>query len=106
MIISRSGVLRLPLTIVLVCACASTAAAQQPAQPNPAATQQNAQANQGADNSGRRRMSAFRLNDGESVTLDGVLDEPIWSRAVPAAEFVQQDPQNGGPPTEPTEVRI
>ena len=54
----------------------------------------------------RRRMMAFRLNEGEEIALDGVLDEPVWSRAIPAADFVQQDPQNGGPATEKTEVRI
>ena len=51
-------------------------------------------------------MVAYRLNDGESIVLDGVLDEPVWSKAVPAADFIQQDPQNGRPATEPTEVRI
>jgi hypothetical protein len=106
MSIVRPGVLRLPLAIALVYACASDAAAQQPTPPDPASSQQNAQGNQGGDSTGRRRMNAFRLNEGESITLDGVLDEPIWSRAVPAAEFMQQDPLNGRPATEPTEVRI
>ena len=109
MSIVRPGGLRLPLLVALVCACASTAGAQPSAPPSAAANQQNVQANQGnqgADSNGRRRMAAFRMNDGESVVLDGVLDEPIWSRAVPAADFIQQDPQNGRPATEPTEVRI
>ncbi|MGH9258040.1 MAG: carbohydrate binding family 9 domain-containing protein [Vicinamibacterales bacterium] len=108
MTIVRPGVLRLPLKVALLWVCASTATAAQqpPAAPQPAANQQNAQGNQGADNAGRRRMNAFRLNDGESITLDGQLDEPIWSRAIPASEFVQQDPQNGRPATERTEVRI
>ena len=48
----------------------------------------------------------MRLTDGESITLDGRLDEPFWSRAVPAADFIQIDPANGTPATEPTEVRI
>ena len=48
----------------------------------------------------------MRLADGESVTLDGRLDEPFWSRAVPAADFIQIDPANGEPATERTEVRI
>ena len=100
------GVLRLPLILALICAAVLPAAAQQAPAATPAASQQNAQANQGADNGGRRRMMAFRLNEGEEVTLDGVLDEPVWSRAIPAADFVQQDPQNGGPATEKTEVRI
>ena len=51
-------------------------------------------------------MQAFRMNDGESITLDGRLAEPFWQRAVPATDFVQQDPVNGGTPTERTEVRI
>ena len=54
----------------------------------------------------RRTMAAVRMNDGESITLDGRLDEPLWQRAVPATDFVQQDPVNGGTPTERTEVRI
>ena len=54
----------------------------------------------------RRTMAAARLADGERVILDGRLDEPIWQRAVPAADFVQIDPDNGMPATEPTEVRI
>ena len=43
---------------------------------------------------------------GETIALDGRLDEGIWKRAVPAGDFVQQDPDNGQPATEPTEVRI
>jgi uncharacterized protein DUF5916 len=90
-----------------LCACASTAAAQATTSaPQPSATQQNAQGNQGADNGGRRRMAALRLNDGEPLMLDGRLDEPFWSRAIPANDFMQRDPQNGEPATEPTEVRI
>jgi len=53
-----------------------------------------------------RTVAAVRLADGESVTLDGRLDEPLWSRALPAADFVQIDPENGSPATEATEVRI
>ena len=42
----------------------------------------------------------------ESITLDGRLDEDVWMRAVPATNFMQQDPDNGQPATEQTEVRI
>ena len=101
------GGLRLPLKVALLCFCASTAAAQQTSvAAQPAANQQNAQGNQGADNGGRRRMTALRLNEGESITLDGRLDEPFWTRVVPAGDFMQRDPVNGQPATEPTEVRI
>jgi hypothetical protein len=43
---------------------------------------------------------------GETIDLDGDLDEGVWARAVPASDFRQQDPDNGEAATEPTEVRI
>ena len=60
----------------------------------------------GQDNGARRSIRATRMADGERVTLDGRFDEPVWVRAEPADNFVQIDPNNGQPPTEPTEVRI
>ncbi len=54
----------------------------------------------------RRVMSAARLEPGENIDLDGILDEAAWERAEPAADFVQIDPNNGAAPTEPTEVYI
>ena len=57
-------------------------------------------------NSGRRTVAAVRLADDEHITLDGVLDEPVWKRTTPASEFIMQDPTLGGSPTEPTEVHF
>ena len=54
----------------------------------------------------RRSMTALRLDEAERIVLDGVLDEEVWQRAQPAADFLQQDPDNGQPATERTEVRI
>ncbi|MBI2186788.1 MAG: carbohydrate binding family 9 domain-containing protein [Acidobacteria bacterium] len=54
----------------------------------------------------RATMTAVRMSDEERITLDGALDEPIWRRAVPATNFIQQFPQTGAPATEQTEVRI
>src|SRR5688572_6198870 len=51
-------------------------------------------------------MEASRIPTDEGFVLDGRLDEPFWSQAVPAKDFVQIDPLNGEPATEPTEVRI
>jgi hypothetical protein len=51
-------------------------------------------------------MTAERLQEGEAIELDGILDEPVWDRAAPATDFIQQDPDFGGTPTERTEVRI
>lgn len=57
-------------------------------------------------NSGRRTLTAERLQTGERIVLDGVLDEPAWKRATSAGEFIQQDPVLGGTPTEPTDIRV
>ena len=54
----------------------------------------------------RRALTALRIPDGETIVVDGRLDEPVWTQAVPATDFVQQDPLNGEPGTERTEVRI
>lgn len=44
--------------------------------------------------------------DEEAIALDGMLDEAVWTRASPATDFVQQEPDNGKPASERTEVRI
>jgi hypothetical protein len=51
-------------------------------------------------------LAAERLQLEERILLDGVLDEAVWRRAVPATEFRQQEPVEGAPPTERTEVRV
>lgn len=38
--------------------------------------------------------------------LDGTLDDPLWQSAIPATNFRQQEPLEGQPATEKTEVRI
>ena len=40
------------------------------------------------------------------ITIDGHLDEADWRRADPAVTFVQRDPDEGRPATQPTEVRV
>ena len=54
----------------------------------------------------RRIVEAIILGEGESIELDGFLDEASWARAIPAGDFVQEDPANGSPATEATEVRV
>ena len=54
----------------------------------------------------RRVVEAILLDQDESIDLDGFLDEAVWERAIPAAGFTQQDPENGAPATEATEVRV
>jgi len=40
------------------------------------------------------------------INIDGKLDEPAWSTAVPSGDFTQSYPKIGAPPTDPTEVRV
>lgn len=42
----------------------------------------------------------------EPITLDGRLDEAAWKGAPAASGFVQNDPQDGQPATEPTDVWV
>ena len=50
------------------------------------------------------RAEAYRTY--ESVEVDGELTESDWQKATPIRQFVQYEPDEGAPPTEPTEVRI
>jgi len=72
---------------LFVCACGVWPAAAQP----PAAVPQ---------------LAAARMDPEERVVLDGVLDEAVWTRAVPATDFRQQEPIEGAPASEPTEIRV
>jgi hypothetical protein len=46
------------------------------------------------------------LRAGSPPKIDGVLDEPEWRAAVPAADFIQLDPEEGKPGSERSEVRV
>ena len=50
------------------------------------------------------KVPAVRVDEGP--VLDGVLDDAVWQRASVIDEFVQQEPEEGAPATERTEVRI
>jgi hypothetical protein len=41
----------------------------------------------------------------DPIRIDGVLDEPAWSRAVPIGPLLQRDPKEGAAASEETEVR-
>jgi hypothetical protein len=53
---------------------------------------------------GRRRMTAVPVTG--AITIDGVLNEDTWVKAVPATAFIQADPLEGQPASESTEVKI
>ena len=50
------------------------------------------------------QVRAVRVDQGPNI--DGVLDDAIWVRAPLVDQFVQQEPDEGAPATERTEVRI
>jgi hypothetical protein len=53
---------------------------------------------------GRPTLTAVRA--AEPPTIDGRLDDPIWRSAALIDRFVQEEPQEGQPSTERTEIRV
>jgi hypothetical protein len=53
----------------------------------------------------RPTVVASRLS-GDDIVVDGVMSETVWQRSAPAGHFRQQEPHNGEPATEDTEVRV
>jgi hypothetical protein len=51
-----------------------------------------------------RKVQAVRA--AAVIKIDGRLDEPAWADAAPAAGFLQQNPNEGAPASEKTEVRV
>ncbi|MBI4540904.1 MAG: carbohydrate binding family 9 domain-containing protein [Gemmatimonadetes bacterium] len=52
-------------------------------------------------------LRAHRLvESGETIEVDGVLAEPVWSAVPAATDFRQREPLEGEPATEATEVRV
>lgn len=54
--------------------------------------------------SGSRRITAIKI--AEPIKIDGRFDETAWSQADPAIDFFQQQPNEGAPGSEKTEVCV
>ena len=67
----------------------------------PATAQQSEHEHTGA---AAYRVGAVRVT--EAPVLDGVLDDAVWESAALIDQFVQQEPAEGEPATERTEVRV
>ncbi len=52
------------------------------------------------------QLNVHVVPGGETIRLDGVLDEPVWQQAVPATRFWQYAPLDRVPASEHTEVRV
>ncbi|NNF14385.1 MAG: carbohydrate binding family 9 domain-containing protein [Gemmatimonadetes bacterium] len=51
-------------------------------------------------------LIANRMAESAEIELDGRLDDPAWTAATPITDFTQQEPVEGGEPTERTEIRV
>ena len=56
------------------------------------------------DTDGRVTLRAFRLS--EPLTVDGVLDDPVYDQVPAAGGFLQQEPNEGAPASESTRVWV
>jgi len=54
----------------------------------------------------RQHREVFTQFIDSPITLDGILDEPVWAQVEPATDFVQREPFEGEPATERTEIRV
>ncbi len=52
------------------------------------------------------RLRASRAGVGGGPTVDGRVDDPVWATVPPHTDFVQQEPFDGEPATERTEIRF
>src|SRR5688572_19842834 len=53
---------------------------------------------------GAYQVPAVRVS--ESPTIDGTLDDAAWQNAALIRDFIQQEPAEGSPATERTEVQV
>ena len=54
----------------------------------------------------RERPSVTAVRTTDPIRIDGVLDEAAWSTARLVDTFIQQEPNEGQPATDRTEVRV
>lgn len=92
---ARPALRRLATLLALVLMGVAGQAAAQPA-PTPSLVRRNA-----ADDV---TVRAVRVET--PLTIDGALDESIYSRVAPLTDFIQQEPREGQPATEKTEAWI
>jgi hypothetical protein len=86
-----------PWPLAALLAAATAAAGQDLTAPVPPAVMSR-------DQEGRITVRAVRLE--QPLHLDGVLDEPLYESVPSVADFVQQEPREGEPATEKTEVWV
>src|SRR5262245_34345762 len=96
---SRAGLLAAGLAVFHWMAGGPSLLGQSPAAP-PTPRAQNSSAS-----SKPRRTAVAKYTD-EKITVDGRMNEPAWQTAEVSIGFTQQDPVEGTPSSELTEVRV
>ncbi len=61
---------------------------------------------QDADGGAAPTLSAYPITEDQRLDLDGRLDDAAWLMAEPASDFTQQEPSEGGVPSQRTEIRV
>jgi len=95
----RALVVALNLGLFVIVAQAQQTSTTDKAQSAPAKPAQTP-----SPSSASRRIQAVRVTD--ALKINGLLDEPVWSLAKPATDFLQEQPDEGAPASERTEVRV
>ncbi len=73
---------------------------------SPGAAQDLTDASEASGTGAPADLIALPLTGQARIDLDGSVNEEVWSTAVPITDFTQQEPVEGGTPSERTEVRI
>jgi hypothetical protein len=94
------------LTLILTLGLALSLAAATPAASSPAASDKPARPSTRPQLPPADAKTVQAVRAAEPITLDGRLDEPCWRTAPAATGFTQNDPQDGSPATEQTEVWV
>jgi hypothetical protein len=71
----------------------------------PAASSQSTTAAAAGGDAVRKRALAVRITNG-SIRVDGRLSDDAWRSIAPVVDFVQKEPVEGAPPSDPMEVRF
>jgi uncharacterized protein DUF5916/cellulose/xylan binding protein with CBM9 domain len=95
----RALILALSITLFAIAAQAQQTSTTDKTQSTPAKPTQVPQKKTKA-----RLIQVVRVTD--AIKIDGRLDELAWSSAQPATDFLQQQPNEGAPASERTEVRV
>ena len=66
-------------------------------------TEQQAEA---PETDARPSVQATRISNSAEIQVNGRLDDPAWAKATPIKDFRQEDPVEGGMPSERTEVFV